>query len=107
MNQVLFYFPNSDMRRGHAGLAEYARKEGKNVAKLEPGQFMLFVNRKKDQLKLYSAGNCVTHFKSESGRIDMRIISEIPRNFSGGRFDYKNALRNVLERDLSKRGIRL
>lgn len=107
MNQVVYYFPNSDMRRGHAGLSEYATKAGKDVTKLQPGQFLLFVNRKKTQLKLYAAGNCVTHYKPETGRVDLRIVSEIPRAFSGGKFDYSKALRAVLERDFSKRGIRL
>lgn len=107
MNRVLHYFPNSDMRRGHLGLSIVAAKNGKDVTKLSPGEFLLFVNRAQTQLKLYAHGNVVAHYKQPKGRIDLRAITEIPQAFSGGTFDFNRALQKVLEKDLSKRGIRL
>lgn len=105
MNKIVYYFPNSDLRCSHDGLTIVAKREGKDPKTLNPGEFMVFVNTRKNMLKIFAARNVIAHYR-QNGAIDLRILQHLPEVFNGGGFNYSAALRKVLERDFAKRGLR-
>lgn len=105
-NEIIRYLPRTDLRSGHDGLAKIALKAGINPKTLEPGQFIVFLNRAKTAMKIYAANNLVVHYKSPTNWIDIRTFQFIPQAFSGGKFNYSVALRRVIEIDFKKRGLK-
>lgn len=103
-NRVVHYFPNTDIRCGHDGLKQIAIKAG--FREVKPGEYLLFVNRKKTHLKVMAANNIVAHYRSPCGRVDLRAIQYIPEAFNGEGFDFNRSLRSLLVKDLAKRGIK-
>lgn len=104
--RVLQIFLNHDLRNGHDGLSGIAKEAGIDTRKLVPGQYVAFINAKKDKLKLYAANGVVAYLKLEAGRkIDERVIRELPRVFQGGRIDYDKALKEVVETALARKRI--
>lgn len=106
-NEIVHYFPRSDLRSGHVGLTKMAAKAGYKPSELNPGEFLVFVNSRKTALKIFAANHIVAHYKSPTNYIDIRVLQYIPQAFSGGRFNYSVALQKVLEKDFTKKGIRL
>lgn len=106
-NEIIKYFPNTDLRCSHFGLTLVSKKAGIDVKKLEKGNFLVFVNSRKDAMKILTAGDLLVHYKSPSGRIDIRTLRYIPQAFSGTKFTYDIALTKVLEDDFRKRGIKV
>lgn len=103
MIRALQIFLGADMRNGHEGLAALAKKEKIDVAKLEAGQFVIFINNEKNKIKLYGAHNVVAYLKWNNGRIDMRTIQLIPQAFNAsGRIDYDVILKEVIEKELGR-----
>lgn len=98
-SRVIQCYLNSDLRNGHEGLTALAKKNGIHTGKLEAGQYVVFINSRKDRLKLYAANNVVAYLKLEDGRkIDLNTIRLIPQVFNGsGKIDYDRALRETLE----------
>lgn len=102
---ILQVFLNADLRCGHDGLAQLAKKHGMNVAKIESGQFLIFINGQRSKVKIYAASNVIAYLKLDKGRLNMDTIREIPRVFAAkGRMDYDEALKLAVEKSLSKRG---
>lgn len=103
---ILRCFVNVNLVAGHRGLAELAKKYEINVSKLEPGQYVVFINSARDRVKVYAAGNVVAYQKLERGqRLDLRTISLIPRVFAAkGGMDYNAALKEAVEIALRTRG---
>lgn len=106
MNKIIYYFPNADLRCAHDGLTLQAKKQGKDPKALNPGEFIVFVNTRKNMIKIFAARNVLAHYKQQ-GVIDLRILKHLPEVFNGSGFNYSTALRKVLENDFSKRGLRL
>lgn len=99
--RVIRCFLASDMRNGHLGLASLAKEAGVNVDKLEPGEYVAFVNSARDRLKVYAHNNVVAYFYKKGTAIDLRAIAGIPQAFGGsGKMDYDAALKKTLEREL-------
>lgn len=102
-NRVIRYFPDTHLGNGHDGLAKIAEKNGINVKDLAWGEFVIFTNRKKTALKLYSQGNLVAHLRMPGEqRMDLRVISLIPRFFNGSSINYSAAIGEVLRKELGK-----
>lgn len=103
--RVIHVFLNSDMRNGHEGLALTARQNKIDIAQLQPGQYLVFINSKKDRLKVYAAFGVVAYLRLPSGQtLNMESIRLIPRAFNGGiNLDYDKALRETLEEALQRR----
>lgn len=100
MNKIIRYFPDSNLRSGHRGLAMLAAKNGIKVNSLGAGEFLIFVNKRQNMLKMFASGNIIAHYKKEDGsRIDPRTIAHIPRHFSGSKINYDAALVQVLRRE--------
>jgi hypothetical protein len=104
-SEIVQCFLNADMRNGHDGLAQLAKKHELNVLKLEPGQYIVFVNSARDRVKVYAASNVIAYLKLARGKIDMNTIQEIPKAFRGtGRIDYDAALKEALTKSMARKG---
>jgi hypothetical protein len=107
-NRVLQVFLNADLRCSHDGLREIAKKGGLDVKDLQAGQYIVFLNAAKDRLKLYAAGNVVAYMKQpDRGKIDPRMIAELPRAFNGTAIQYEVAIKEALVKIFARRGRRL
>lgn len=104
MARALQIFLNADLRNGHEGLEILAKKEKIKISTLMPGEYVIFINSSKDKIKLYAAHNVIAYLKLPRGKIDLRTISLIPQAFNAsGRIDYDELLKEVIEREFSKR----
>lgn len=99
-NNLVRVFFNADMRNGHDGLRLLARTHKIDMDILNSNEFVCFVNRRQTQLKLFAPDNVIAHYKSDK-RIDVRTIRLIPRFFNGRELIYDEALRQVLEKNLT------
>lgn len=104
-SRVVQVFLGTDLRCTHLGLALIAKQHKINVEKLEPGEYVLFLNNDKNKLKLYAANHIVAYLRlPDNQKLDMKTIQLIPRAFQGsGRIDYDKALKQVLEEALAKK----
>jgi hypothetical protein len=97
MNTLVRYYPDTDMRNGHDGLAEMARKSGIKIDNLGAGEFLAFVNRARNKLKLYNGQELVAYLRLKDNRkIDPRVIQNLPRYFDGTKINYDAAMRDSL-----------
>ena len=76
--RVLQVFLHADMRNGHEGLAIMAKEQGIDVSKLEPGQYVVFVNGANDKLKLSDVGHPVRSLETPSFGYLPRVIVRNP-----------------------------
>lgn len=98
-NRIIRYFPESDLRCGHLGLSVVARKHKIDTSELSPGEFLVFSNKTKNKMKIYAPGNVIAYLKSpDNRRLDLRVITLIPRFFNGTDFNYSGALKELFER---------
>lgn len=77
---------NVDLRNSHDGLMAQARKEGVDFSRLQPGQYVVFINERMDKFKLLALsptrrGAVVAYYKSYTGRIDREEIELLPASF--------------------------
>lgn len=103
--KILHCFFDADMRCSHDGLAARAAKDKVNVKTLDTGQYIVFVNSAKNRIKLYAANETVAYYRAPKGvRIDLGVIVRIPANFAAtGRIDYTKALKETVEKALSRK----
>lgn len=106
MSRVIQCFFDVDMRCLHEGLAALARAREVDVDRLEPGEFVLFLNAKKDRLKLYAPRHVLGYYRARTGeRINLNTIPFIPQAFGAtGRIDYDAALKKALEAQFARKG---
>jgi hypothetical protein len=108
MSKVIQVFMDADLRCGHDGLADIAKKEKINVTKLEHGEFVMFINVERNKLKLYTANNIVAYLRLPQGKIEMRTLGMIPAAFAQtGRISYDEHLKEVLQERLGKHKLQL
>lgn len=105
MAKIISYFPDTNLRSAHDGLRKIAKSAGKNIDNIEPGNFMLFVNKSQNILKAFGANNAILHVKTKTGaRFDFDAIKMLPSLFgASGGFDYGAALRESLIKKLEIR----
>lgn len=96
--RILRVFLGADLRCGHDGLAESARKAKINVTQLGTGEYVLFINNTKTKIKLYTAGGVLAYRRLDKGQVfDLRFIEGIPRAFeSKGRLTYDDVVKESL-----------
>lgn len=97
--RIIRYFPDTDLRSGHDGLAKIAREKKIDVRSLGAGEYLVFTNSAKNKVKVFTGGNVIAYLKSKT-KIDMRTIALIPKYFNGGEIRYDQALEKVLRKDL-------
>ncbi len=99
-NEIIQVFLDVDMRAGHRGLADVAKKRKVDVLNLDPGEHVVFVNRKVDKIKIYSARNVLSYLLSDK-QLDISALSYFSDCYGAKGFNYDNALRKVLLQKLS------
>ncbi len=98
MNRIVRYFPDTDMRGQHLALASVALKEKIYVDQLGAGEFLVFVNRRRDKLKMYTGGNVVAYLKMPNGhKVDPMVIRNLPKHFSGAGINYDAAMKETMQ----------
>jgi hypothetical protein len=102
---VLRCYLDQDLRLGHDGLEQVAKRDGFNTKKLTPGQFLVFINRKKNRIKIYAANDTLAYRRMEQGQVlDLATIASIPRVFNGsGRMFYEAALKERIVKALIRK----
>lgn len=99
--KIVRYFPNTFIGNGHLGLSKIAAREGVNISKLDPGEYVIFVNKAQTALKMFCMGRVIAHLKMPEGtKLDSRVIALLPRFFNGKSIDYDSAIRRVLQAEL-------
>src|SRR6478609_7265195 len=88
-------FLGADLRLGHEGLIELAKKENVDLHKLPTGSAAVFINSEKSKLKTYSWNGVVSYIRTtKRGSIDMDVLDEIVKAISpNGHMDFKKAMR--------------
>lgn len=98
--RIVRYFPDTHLGNGHTGLATTAEEQGVDVKKLSKGEYVIFVNKAKTGLKMFAPGNVVAYLKMPgNSKLDLRIISMVPRFFNGQKINYDAALEQRLRKD--------
>lgn len=107
--RIVQVFLNVDFRYGHDGLTVYALKNKVDVKQLNNGQYVVFVNTRRDKVKVYAANNIVAYMQLPRGRkVDMGVIRLIPKAFSNsGNLDYDGMLKDVIEKSLASKNTQI
>lgn len=96
MNKIVRVIFNADLRCSHTGLRVVADELDIQLDELRNGEVVVFVNAKKNQLKLFGPMNSIVHFKNkDDSKIDLRVLAQIPRFFNGKEFNYSKALKTT------------
>jgi hypothetical protein len=101
--QVIHYFPDTHLGRGHNGLRAIAKRHRKDISNLEDGQFALFINVARTAFKMFAAGNIIVHHKTpDNSVISPQTIRLLPKYFNGGQLDFRGALAEAVEKDFER-----
>lgn len=104
MNKIYRCFFDVDLRNGHHGLSILAIKNKINIKLLDNGEFVVFINRRRNALKLFAANNTIAHYK-QNHIIDLNTIRLLPTVFNGTEIKYDAALEKALKAKLKMRGL--
>lgn len=100
--KILRVFINVDMRNGHYGLGTLAKEHKINVTKLDPGNFVIFINARRTKMKAYGANEVLSYVRYGE-RISLDAIRYLPMAFQAKqKFDYDAALALAVDDSLSK-----
>lgn len=100
-NKLIRVFSDTHLGNSHSGLAMIAKLKNIDIAKLSLGEYVVFVNRKQNAVKMFAPGNIIAHMKlPDSMKIDMRIIALLPKYFNGGQIRYSDALKEHIKKEL-------
>lgn len=101
---IVRYFPQTNFKNGHQGLGEICKKHNINVLRLEPNELVVFTNKALTAIKIFAPGYTVVHTKMPdgAGKLDMRVIEEIPKIFKDGKIDYAQGVRELIVKQFDK-----
>jgi hypothetical protein len=104
MNKLVGFVNNTDLRNGHEGLTEVAKKQlGISTSDLGKGEMIAFMNSSGTKVKVFAGPDVVAYLKARPGRkIDPRVIQMIPEHFSGGKIEYDKAMTQVMKTSFPK-----
>jgi hypothetical protein len=104
--KIILLIDNVNMGLGHPGLTALARKFKKDPATLKDGELLMFLNRKRDKLKMMGhQGIVLGYLRMPKGRqIMLEAIQYLPKAFGAqGEINYDRALHTVLSDRLAKK----
>lgn len=98
MNRLVRYVPDADLRMGYTGLNKKIP-----MSKLKKGEFVAFVNRARNKIKLCAANDLVAYLRLPQGqRIDPAVIQYLPSAFNGTVIEYDKAIEASLRKSFPK-----
>jgi hypothetical protein len=98
MNKLVRYVPDADLRQGYTGLNKKVP-----MSKLKQGEFVAFVNRARNKIKLCTQNDLVAYLRMPRGtKIDPRVIQYLPTAFNGTEIDYDKAMEASLRKSFPK-----
>jgi hypothetical protein len=103
--KIIFLLVDVNMGLGHPGLIALARKNKVNPETTKDGHLLMFLNRKRDKLKMLGhQGIVLGYLRMPKGQqIMLEAIQYLPRAFGAdGAINYDQALKTVLESRLSR-----
>jgi len=99
--RIVRVFLDVNLAQGHDGLRDEAKRGKVTTDKLEPGEYVVFVNRAQDRVKIYTGNGVLAYLRSKGQRIDLSVISKIPAAFkNNGKLDYDSELAKILKEKL-------
>src|SRR3990167_6906670 len=99
--KILRCFLNTNLAGSHNYLTRICEANKVDVKKLCPGDMVIFINKKKTMMKVYTANNTIAFTKKD--RIDLEAIQYLPKIFeSTAEVSYDRAIKIRLE-ELIKR----
>jgi len=98
-NRLVGYVPDADLRLGYDGLN---KKYHRYLVGLRQGEFVAFVNRAKNKVKLCTHSDMLAYLRLKRGKIDPRSIQHLPDFFNGRTIDYDKALERSLQKQFPK-----
>lgn len=97
MNKIIRYIPEANLRGGYDSLRILAKKSGIDLLNIGQGEFVVFVNRKKDKMKVATQNDVVAYHRTHNGnKINPLVISRLPKYFSGGVISYEGAIKETI-----------
>jgi len=101
--QIVQMFFNVNAAKAHKGLHLLAAEYDINLDNLEPGQYVCFLNRKRNKVKMFSAGNLFAYLSlPDSATVTMETIAQIPQMFlSRAELNFAPTLEAALESPLA------
>lgn len=79
--RVVQLFFNVNLIKAHRGLGMLAHEYDIDLGRLEPGQYVGFLNRRRTAIKLFTSGNIYAYLRLHEGQITADIVNQIPRVF--------------------------
>ncbi len=107
MNKIIRIFSDVDLRNGHDGLNSLAAEKKIKLNDLADGEFVFFLNAKKDKIRIFCSRDAFISWRSPSGKIRMEMLKELPLAFNGREFDFRGAMRKSLEKSLGLKPVGL
>jgi hypothetical protein len=106
MNKIVRVFFESHLGNGHDGLAKLAKTKNVNVRNLNNGEYVIFINKRLNALKMYTSGFTIAHLRLPNGKLDLNTIAMIPSFFNGSEIKYDEAVKKSLltKLKISQRG---
>jgi hypothetical protein len=108
--RLLHVIENSDLRCRHAGLREWAKKQGADFSKFQPGDIVAFLNVEKTHLAVLvmlpeaESLGFLGNYKSPHGRVPPEALEFIPRAMGADGFRMNRAIKAGLQKLLFKKG---
>ena len=98
---LLHFFLDVDMRCNHKGLAEFLKK---NKIKFGEKDFIVFMNSRRNMVKMFCNGKKVLlHYRSETRILDPGVIRYLPKYCNGQKLDMDGAVSEHLQDVLRRR----
>lgn len=112
MSDIKRVFLNVNMVNRIDGLQKVAKDAGINLSKMVPGDYLFFVNSKRDKIAALvgeqknTAQDMMAYTRLKKGQtLDLRAITNIPRFFNGKSLNYDKALEAAITKSLAKKGL--
>ncbi len=97
-NKLIRFVADADLRQGYDGLNKKVP-----LSNLGKGEFVAFVNRRQDKVKLCTGSDMVAYLRLKSGqRVDPRVIQFLPEFFNGTNIEYDKAVEKMMRKSFPK-----